>query len=540
MATVAKKKKQAGVGPSTGSDDLFQRSLRAVWLLLGGIGLLMFFWMSQSPRPYDDDNIGRYFMAQYAPHNSAHFVDLWGRPLGILLYLIPSQFGYWYCAGTTVLLSLGTIYFVYRTAVITDRPNAWLAVVFTAFQPIFFSTSFSLCTEPIAAFFMAIGMYYYYKGRYVPGTLLLSLMPLARLELVVVLPFFAVELIRSRRYMPILLLGFGLVALQVAGMIIRQDPLYLWTMMGGAAHGMYQNGPFDHYFKRFIFIVGPTLFVYLLYRLYHDILERRVNVLNVSVVALFALHVYFYWKGNVAQIGFLRHFVAIAPMISLVGLDGFNRWLACKNAGTPEKDDRWMDFVFLALLTIVTLVYYSFNLVGDYFLSEEKDYLKFLIVLLVLLLFVFNRYLRMTDRAMKRFITVVIAATAVGYTLVKQAPLKLAPEHVTVKNFYDYYEHTVKPQQKPMMVVHTWFFFFDNFNYYQERDSSSTIWTMRRENLEKLPVGGLVAWDSHYSWRLVSDVQQEDLVNNPKFKLNRQFVSPDRRFGILLFEKVKT
>jgi hypothetical protein len=62
---------------------------------------------------------------------------------------------------------------------------------------------------------------------------------------------------------------------------------------------------------------------------------------------------------------------------------------------------------------------------------------------------------------------------------------------------------------------------------------------MRSENLAALPVGSVVAWDSHYSWRLESNVQQDSILNDPRFKLVQQFVSTDRKFGMLVFEKIK-
>lgn len=540
MSNHTKKKKTSAPPRNADVLDRFELRPAQVWIMLAAIGAFLFYWMTQSPRPYDDDNIGRYFMAQMAPHKPEFFVNTWGRPMGILLFLVPSQFGYWYCAGTTLVLSVLTCYFVYRTAVITGRRHAWLAAVFVGFQPIFFSTSFSVCTEPIAAFTLAVGMYLFYDRKYLSASFILSLMPLARLEMVVILPLFAYTMFRERKYLPIFLLGSGLIALQIGGMLLTGDLYYLWSQVLGAGHGLYQNGPFDHYFKRFIFIVGPTMFVFLILQLILDIRSRRIDIINLSVVVIFCLHVYFYWKGNVAQIGFLRHFVAIAPLIALWSLDGFNKWFAEAPASDASDRDRGILTIAMTVLVALTLAYYSFDLVGDYYISDQKDYVKFLIVLLLLLLFVLNKYLKIGGMTVKKTMLVSVVLLTVGYTMVKQKPLQLDPEHQTVRNFYDYYVSDIKPKNTPMMVVHTWFFFFDDFNYYQDRDSTSTLWSMRKEKLDQLPVGGLVAWDSHYSWRLVSDVQQEDLVNNPKFKLNRQFVAPNRRFGILLFEKIRS
>lgn len=513
----------------TGNVELSGRTI--VWIL-AGFAAVTAYWMIQSPRPYDDDNIGRYFMAQAAMTKPEYFLNIWGRPLAIIFFLLPSQLGYWYCAAATALLSVGTCYVTYKAAQASGKPQAWLALIFVAFQPMFFITGYSLCTEPLAAFFLAIGLYYYYKKNWMISALLLSLMPLARTELVLILPLFAVAFFREKQYWPILAMGTGLALYQIAGMVATGDILYLITASQSFSHGLYQNGPFEHYFQRFIFIVGPVLFAFMLLQLAHDIVDRRINVVNISCVLIFCVHVYFYWKGNVASIGFLRHFVGIAPMMALWALDGANTWL-------NDRERRSRSLVALIVMAVITLTYYSFDLIGDYFISHQKDYLKFVTVLLLVLLFVLQHYLNFSGRFFKKLMLISAAAGAMVYTFIKEPPLQLAPEHQTVKNFHAYFEENLKAKSPKTMIAHPWFFFFDDFNYYANAYAAGNYLEMRKEKMNELPVGGLVVWDTHYSWRLSSNVQQEDLTKNPEYKFVQQFISPDRKFAIYVFEKIK-
>ncbi|MBX7150783.1 hypothetical protein K1X84_04040 [bacterium] len=513
-------------------EDVFAISWKNIVLILAGFAAIAAYWTIQSPRPYDDDNIGRYFMAQAAMTKPEFFLSIWGRPLAIIFFLLPSQLGYWYCAAATILLSIATCYFTYKAAQASGKPNPWLALIFIAFQPLFFITSYSLCTEPLAAFFLAIGLYYYYKKKWLTSALLLSLMPLGRTELVLILPIFAIVFFREKKYWPILAMGTGLALYQIAGMIATGDVLYLLTASKSFGHGLYQNGPFEHYFQRFIFIVGPVLFVFILLQLVHDIRQRSVNIINISCILIFCTHVYFYWKGNVASIGFLRHFVGVAPMMALWALDGANTWL-------NDQKNRQTSLIALIGITVITLMYYSFDLIGDYFISPQKDYLKFSMVLLLVLLFVLQHYLNFSGRFFQKLMLISAAIGTMAYTFIKEPPLQLAPEHQTVKNFQVYFEENLKTKSPKTMIAHPWFFFFDDFNYYAKEYAAGNYLEMRKEKMAELPVGGLVVWDTHYSWRLSSNVQQDDLTKNPDYKFVQQFVSPDRKFAIYVFEKTK-
>lgn len=512
------------------------------WMLIAASALLLVVYLLLSPRPYDDDNIGRYFMAQAAAYHPAYFIDSWGRPLAILFFYLPAKFGYWVCSWTTLVLTIGTIVLTYLAAKESKREWAWLAVPLLAFQPLFFMTGWSLCTEPLAAFCLALGMYCFYRNMPMAAALAWSLAPLARTELTLILPIFAIQFFLKKRYWPILVLGTGLVLYQVAGMIIKGDPLFLWTTAGSFGHGLYANGPFDHYFKRFIFIVGPVVFVLLIVQLVTDLRRLRISILNTSIILVFVMHVYFYWKGNVASIGFLRHFVAISPLMALYALDGFGTTF--DNRPETESDRRVWVMLATVGASVTVLSFYSFELIGHYFLSEQKEYVKFFIVAGFAGIFLIYQFVRFRSPGVVKMAAFYVFGMSTVYFLTKEKPWKLAPEHVAVRQFTDFYHETYKGRVDKTAVVHPWFHFFDDSNYYllnmtEPNPVNEKYVKMRTENLDALPVGSVVAWDSHYSWRLESNVQQDSILNDPRFKLVQQFVSTDRRFGMLVFEKIK-
>jgi hypothetical protein len=534
------KKKQSRIDSIT-SQTFFNNielSPVSLMILFGVIAFVIVIYMIGSPRPYDDDNIGRYFMAQAALDKPEYFINMWGRPLAILFFLIPAQLGYWFSASATALLTLGTCYFTYLAAKEAKIKNSWLAIIFLIFQPLFLITSYSLCTEPLAAFLLALGLYFYYKESWNFSALALALMPLARTELTLLLPIFAFMMIRKKQWIPFVLLGSGLLLFQITGMLMTGDYLFLLTASKSFAHGLYPNGPFSHYFERFIFIVGPVIFIFMMVQLILDIRFRRLTVLNSGFLLIFIAQVYFYWKGNVASIGFLRHFVGISPIMALLALEGFNRWFQDVPANESEKRNNVIQLIVLSACALIILIFYSFELIGDYFLSNEKEYLKFAISIFIVLLFVLNKYLLFSGRTWKYFMMYAVVMVTFGYTVIKEKPTKLSAEQQAVKLFQNYYSTQLTEKPPAMMIVHPYFFFFDNFNYYRDSLSSRNYVDMRLENLSSLPVGSLIAWDAHYSWRLSSNVELDSIRNNKKFDFKQEFLSTDKKFAIYLFKKV--
>ncbi len=537
MSTKKKKLKDTSVESRSFFNEI-ELSPVSILILLGVIALVIVLYMLASPRPYDDDNIGRYFMAQAALDRPEYFINMWGRPLAILFFLLPAQLGYWFSASATAILSLGTCYLTYLAAKKAKIHNSWLVILFLFFQPLFLITSYSLCTEPLAAFLLALGLYLYYKESLKSSAIALAFMPLARTELTLLLPVFAVMMIRKKQWIPFLLLGSGLFVFQIAGMLMTGDYLFLLTAAKSAGHGLYQNGPFSHYFERFIFIVGPVIFVFMIMQLISDFKDRRLTVLNTGFLLIFIIHVYFYWKGNVASIGFLRHFVAISPIMALLALEGFNRWFHDSPASDHEKRKNTFHLIVLSGCAIIIFMFYSFELVGDYFLSNEKEYLKFALSIILAVLFVLNRHFQFNGRAWKHFIIYAVAMMTFSYAIMKEKPTKLSPEQQTVKLFHNFYKTQITEKPPAMMVVHPWFFFFDNFNYYRDSLLSRNYVDMRLEKLPSLPVNSLIAWDSHYSWRLSSNVALDSIRNDQRYQFKQQFISTDQKFGIYLFRKV--
>src|SRR3954465_10422124 len=74
--------------------DNKDQELREKWVVFGLIGLylvLSIIWHFNTIATWDDDCVSRYFNAKAALHDPKQFIDLWNRPLFILIFFLPFQ-----------------------------------------------------------------------------------------------------------------------------------------------------------------------------------------------------------------------------------------------------------------------------------------------------------------------------------------------------------------------------------------------------------------------------------------------------------------
>ena len=73
------------------------------------------------------DSIHHYLYARYAPYHPELFFDHWAKPLYVLLAAPFAAFGFEGVKGMNILASIGTAYFVFRSAQKLNLPGAWMA-----------------------------------------------------------------------------------------------------------------------------------------------------------------------------------------------------------------------------------------------------------------------------------------------------------------------------------------------------------------------------------------------------------------------------
>jgi len=478
-------------------------------LSLVAIYVLMCFWGLSSEQTWDDDTMTRYYQVKNAFNEPEQFVSTWNRPLFTAIFAIPLQFGRDVIVYVMAFISVLTCFVLYKA--FEKQENSWLIIPFVAFQTFFFPISTNALAEPLAACIIACGFYFYMKENWVAFAIIGSLLPLARLELSPLLGIWAIILISRKkfRFLPIFLIP--LLIWNFAGTYFYGDWTWLWNVTLGKEHlaNRYGHTTFLWYFQRYIFIVGPVVFFFMLIGIWDAIKRKYYDwFVVVQFIAGFLIYVVFSWKfdmGNSA--GFLRHLVVLAPLAGILAWAGFNTWL--------DLDKKKLFLMELAIVFIGAMV--SKKLIMHHFVGDFWYVPISIIIGLVML--------RMIPS--KKVIMVTVVTLLVGYTLITEPPdananieRKIMTE---VSNFV--YE---KAGNRKTYSNHVWFYWANDIDYNKHG-------RMTMQDIAQAKRGEFLVWENHYSNRLAGDVPFDFLYQNPQYELLLTITTKDERFASAVF-----
>lgn len=299
-----------------------------VWFfLLLYTGVNLYFGFNEDAT-WDDDCPTRYYNTINAFNEPHNFIDVWNRPLFVLIFSLIVHLGRNSIFISMVILTAIAAYYLYRGLKVQKIANAYMILPLLLFQTYFFTISRNAETEPISVALMCFGFYFLTKKNWLAFAIIGGLMPLARLELSVLLVFWGWYLLKETQYKYILILGLPMVLWNVAGWIIEGDFLYVINKTLGKDNetNRYGHTTFGHYFQRYIYVVGPIIYLFFIVGMM-DLLKRLKLDFFVfwQMVAGFVLYVIFSWKLNMGNAaGFLRNLIPLAPLTALIALEGYN------------------------------------------------------------------------------------------------------------------------------------------------------------------------------------------------------------------------
>jgi len=303
------------------------------WLVFGLLGvylILAVVWHFHTDAPWDDDCVGRYFNAKNAISDPQQFITLWNRPLFILLFFIPFQISK-HAILLMACISAMSAYALYRAAKKLNISNAYLIVPMLLFQSFYFTISRSALSEPLAAAIISFGWLLYVNKKFLTFAIVGSLLPLARLELSLLLVIWAYILVVNKHWKYIFILCIPCVIWNFAGTLLEGDIFWLYnhTIGKDVVENRYGHTDFWHYFQRLIYVIGPVVFYFFFIGFFERLYRRKYDLFIIGqLILVFMIYVLFSWRLNLGQAaGFLRHLITISPLVSIVAFYGYNYWI---------------------------------------------------------------------------------------------------------------------------------------------------------------------------------------------------------------------
>lgn len=306
-------------------------------------GVNLYFGLNEEAT-WDDDCPTRYYNTLKAFQEPEQFISVWNRPLFVVIFAPIVHLGKHSIFISMVLMTAIGAYFLYQAMKKMGSPNAFMIVPFLLFQTYFFSISRNAETEPISVTLLCLGMYFLTHRKWLGFAIVGGLVPLARLELSVLLVFWGYYLLRERKYYYILLLAVPTVLWNIAGLIIENDAMYVINKTIGKENksNRYGHTTFGHYFQRYIYVIGPVIYTFFFTGLFRNLFKKislkplfklkdksyndDYNVfIYWQLIGGFMLYVVFSWKLNMGNAaGFLRNLIPLTPLVAIVALEGYN------------------------------------------------------------------------------------------------------------------------------------------------------------------------------------------------------------------------
>ncbi len=485
---------------------------------------------------WDDDANTRYFLVMDADKNPSTFFNAWVRPFYAILFYYPQHLlGKVGVIGMMTLLNGIAAWCLYKFGEDKEYEHPWVLAAAYLFQTFLFGISRDAMTEPLAAFLIAISIYLLHKKQFVAFAIAGSFIPLARAELVFLLLFWLIALIKNRKFFVIPLLGFGLFVWWL-GLYIQTGnfwAIYKELTASGEKANRYQRVPITQYISKMAYVVGPIFCYFLWIGVIQGAKKWKENYFYYSqFLAGLLLYTLFATVLDIGQsAGFLRNIITLAPFAAIIIYDGLiyvvttitkkkeNNIISAKaplkNEPTPKKyiiSPTVFLILYSLIFFVISLKEYSQKLEFRQFYSPtEKDYLLiYFIGGLLLLVLIFALI-----KPKKWLILVSVLSLQLGFTFYFEHPQSHDNhERVGLRETSNYVK-TINKENKKVYCNHAW------YNWLNDIKNSDTVKMGRLDSasLNKIKYGELVVWESHYNNKNYTNLSVDSILARKDFVL---------------------
>jgi hypothetical protein len=278
------------------------------------------------------DGITYFEISRWSWKHPELFLHNSGNPFFTLLSSPFAQFGYKGIVIFNVLCHVLTAWVTWRIADRMKLPFAYLTGPLVIIAPISWAVAQSGLTEPLFALTLMSGIYFLTGGRNITAALLISMLPLARIEGFFLAPLFGLFFLIRREYLAMSLLASGSLLYSILGAIfVHHD--FLWLVHNNPYAGVvnYGSGPLTHFADEREFIFGRALSLLSVLGLISVFFRNKISpphslaemlLVYGSLLVFFVMHSLFWWKGLFGSQGLIRVMVCVIPCSVLIGIRG--------------------------------------------------------------------------------------------------------------------------------------------------------------------------------------------------------------------------
>lgn len=500
------------------------------WLLIPILAILYYSYRKIAIGFYQDDEVAQYI----------NMLNFWQDPWVILgngpkpgykiFMVIPAFISYDAVLIFNSLIAATTVYMTYVLIRTYKVSYAIIGALLLATQPLYVDLSFRSYSEIFTALCIVSFLILYKREKYLFSSLLLGYVYTIRQEIALLILVFAVIFSLRKQYVYAAALFIFPVIYNLLGFIKTGDIMFVLTEMQSVAGLNYKSQGLMHYFKVYIFIVGPiclSLFLLGFFGFINDTSKvkeyfKKYSEFYIIFISIFIIQMLTMVSDgpNPGNWRYLLHISPICAFFAAVGLNNLS-----------IKKFRSSNFIITGIFALMVLLFLS-KATDGFILLEKAEYIK---IIFVVLFFILTIALWSESKA-KYLSTLGIALIILAAVhLYFVEPKKLSPENISVKETAEFLDTINDAKDKEKLTNHTFILFYSN----QYKQNQKLFKKLDLKNLNEAPAGSYIVWESHYGYRpeFKNDVQLDILRDSTKYKFIKQLVSQDQRFGSFIFQK---
>ncbi len=504
---------------------------RYFWLIIPILAILYYSYRKISMGFYQDDEVAQYI----------NMLNFWQDPWVILgngpkpgykiFMVLPALISYDAVLIFNSLVAATTVYMTYVLIKTYKVGFAIIGALLLGTQPLFVDLSFRSYSEIFTALCIVSFLILYKKEKFLFSALLLGYIYTVRQEIALLLIVFAIIFAVKKKYYCAAALFVFPVLYNLLGFIKTGDLFFVLTEMKSVAGLNYKSQGLMHYFKVYIFIVGPvclSLFLLGFFGFLNDTTKlkeyfRKYAEFYIIFISIFVIQMLTMVSDgpNPGNWRYLLHISPICAFFAAVGLNNLS-----------YQKFKSSNYIITGTFAVLILLFLS-KASDGFILLEKSEYTK---IIFVGLFFILSIVLWNESRTKYLTSLGIAAVLLAAIHLYFVEPKKLSPENISVKETAEYLDQMPEAKGKEKLTNHTFIMFYSN----QYKENQSAFKKLDLKNLGEAPKGTMVIWESHYGYRpeFKNDVQIELLQDTTKFRLLKQIVSTDKRFGSFIFEKL--
>ncbi|MBL8016475.1 MAG: hypothetical protein JNK43_04330, partial [Ignavibacteria bacterium] len=352
-----------------------------------------------------------------------------------------------------------------------------------------------------------------------------------RQEIALLIVVFAVLFAMKKQYKYAALLCVFPVLYNLLGFIKTGDIMFVLTEMRSVAGLNYKSQGLLHYFKVYIFIVGPiclSLFLLGFFGFLNDTSKikdyfKKYAEFYIIFISIFIIQMLTMVSDgpNPGNWRYLLHISPICAFFAAVGLNNLSL-----------KRFKSSNYLITGVFAVFVFAFLS-KATDGFVLLEKTEYTKLIFVALFFILSVIlwnesrKKYLGTLGAAL-----VILAASHLYFVDTK----KLSSENISVKEVAEFVDSLPESKGKEKLTNHTFIMFYSSLY----KDEQTLFKKLDMKNLNEAPSGSIIIWESHYGYRpeFKNDVKLDELQDPNKYKLLKEIISPDQRFGSFIYQKL--